>query len=452
MPVRAVVILVLVCVCVALAGMMLSGSSAPGGARRSSAAAGPIGEVRAVAGPRSGGMSVRVPVAVDPTAEESGAAAVHIRGRLVDEAGRPVRAGEVVCSIPAAGRVGPVGCDADGRFAVRFAIPVDPRITLEVLAPQRCTMFRALHLDAIGHDIDVGDVVLRAGVLFSGRLVDRAGVPVSPGQLGARVTLRAVDGSTGPGAFDVVNAAVTAVAAGGSFAFRGWWRPGEYQLQVDGLARVDAEPVRLLPPETHVDLVVLRPDEIPELRGVVVDERGEPLHSARVAIGSATSGAGSIEPDRSAADGSFVLRWAPPLALHEPVSLSVARAGYRSVETPAIHSWGAGRVRLVLERAPRLSIRVVRAADDSPVEDFVVRMISAEAARRTAARRGDALTGRTHPGGVVEIGDLQAGDWVVVVEPAADSGLAEGREEVQIGAGAPAPLLIRLEERAEYRK
>ncbi len=148
------------------------------------------------AGQASDAGGERVEVATAPEAPSSTGL---VRGRAVDEAGRPIAGARVVLGKqlrwfddswfldpkaplpPTLMKATEVETDADGRFEVAPPSTDDP--TTVVLVDGRHALQREEAVATAGEVVDLGDITMPLGVVVEGRVIDDAGQPVADAKL-----------------------------------------------------------------------------------------------------------------------------------------------------------------------------------------------------------------------------------------------------------------------------
>ena len=223
--------------------------------------------------------------------------AVQVLGQTVDESGVPV-AGAVVSlgvlsastqdlsvltgSLPLAAEAANLPAEALNRQSLlrstasdgngRFLLPDLPagRFRLEVSAPTRLPIRRSPLDIEPGRTIDLGRLVLQAGVPTEGRVLDAEGTPLG----GARVEVRPMDGA----------GAQFAAVAGEDGTFKVYLPRGVFTVTAHAPRRApevrDAVVVEPGRPPADLELRLERADAA--LSGVVRDPHGRPAASARV--------------------------------------------------------------------------------------------------------------------------------------------------------------------------
>ncbi len=195
----------------------------------------------------------------------------------------------------------------------------------------------------------------------------------------------------------------------------------------------------------HTLAIVARPDSF--LRGVVVDERGEPVADAEVEV---------VEPDRrisaeraTDARGRFELQSSEVDDRDAPFAIRVFGATFETLQTDAVHRLDAEPVRLVVRDGVPFEVRVVRDADDTPVDEFDVRLLPVprpDFALQMIHQIGLAsrASGR-HTNGIARIRHVRPDDYLLCIEPSAASSLcAAWFVPITIGKGRPDVATVRL--------
>jgi hypothetical protein len=384
----------------------------------------------------------RAPTPADDTAT--------VRGRCVDATGSPL-AGVTVSvrgRATARAREQPTSpwtdperqqTATDGHFAIRFVPPVTHAFEIEGSAPDRPSWIARWSNIAAGADIDLGDVVMLAGSIVRGRVVDPSGQL----QRDVAIALERDEFVPGPTAQPAPRQ-TTRSGNDGTFAFAAPFATGAWRLHVDDLRLVRPEPVVVLGKPEHVlELVVDPLPEQPTIEGVVVDEHDVPIARANVRayrerrpVGNGYSDArGAFRTTRSESDTS-----------EQPVTLTVDAPGFERLETPIEHRFGTKDVRLVLRRGLGLDVVVVRASDGTPVEDFGVRLIPGpELAGATRINPRTFRGGQHHANGIARIRGVARGRYSVWIEPVDTNALCTARfVEAMVADGAPSVVEVRL--------
>ncbi len=320
----------------------------------------------------------------------------RIHGRVVDEAGAPLagvlvelkgRAPNDEARVTwerAHGRIAwrdprPITTAADGTFAFRIEPPEPFTFQVFYSAAGRVPSNSLLGRLAAADETDLGDVVVPIGVRFSGEVVDTAGEPVA----GARLSFRQLDELPRT---QLLHAS-TIVGDDGSFTMPTAVMPGRFEIEVQSTAGGGRSPIRdvveprgaleFAPGEHRVRVVVTAeaPDLRPCIRGVVVDEAGQPVAEALVGageLGSFGPQGGNYAQARTDAAGRFELRH----AITEPPAVATRVQaqcpGFRTTVTEAPVAWGTTGLALRLVSGPPLEIHVRSVLDGAPVTTFGV--------------------------------------------------------------------------------
>ncbi|MEM7310190.1 MAG: sigma-70 family RNA polymerase sigma factor [Planctomycetota bacterium] len=280
---------------------------------------------------------------------------LRIRGRVVDEAGRPIE-GALVTDSPLTGEH--AYTDADGRYVLANQDHDDPRLWVIVEAEGFVRHHAMAATD--GGDELVYDVVLVRGTAVEGSIVDEDGGALE----GVDVTL-----GHSPDAFPQLS---TRTDAAGRFRFQAVG-PGEQRLWAEragfATARVEWE-LAVATPVHRLEPVVLAPGGV--VAGRVVDADGAPL--AHVAIAAERGPRFALDfgyagpRKRTGVDGTFRFDQLP----HEPLRLELFADGLvrREIE---LEGPGDEALRIVLERSGRLAGLVVDGRTGEPLESFRIR-------------------------------------------------------------------------------
>ena len=294
------------------------------------------------------GQTSRVDVALTPS--------IEVRGRVVDETGRPVadarlsvRSDWWINITPDEDRT-----DADGRFRIQHGLGAGPA-QLTVTHEEHRRLERPLTLPTPELTL-----VLQRGSALSGRVLDAWGAPVKDAEI--RISSAAFP--------------TTKTDAQGAFRFTGL-PPGSYELlalRVDAPAGCARSVVEV--PERGELSTTLRMEAKHTLSGLVVDERGQPVEGVRVEPWKDLDSRFiddegwmlrqfSVTTD---ARGRFTLSGLPDGSYR----LAGMKEGYEEGALRGARlEEGAAPVRMVMNRIPQLRFRVVH-EDRSPVTLFVV--------------------------------------------------------------------------------
>lgn len=270
------------------------------------APAGPPG----IEAPGSSGGTARVPVAAAPPREDPAGPApgtAHVRLRFVDEEGSPVPDVAVRSWSSAA----TVHSTADGRARLELTPPApDGETQLAHAAPGYANDSLSVRLRP-GADLDLGEVVLRAGGALSGRVVDEAGAPLE----GVRVAVRGAEVSEAIGGGmrmshrTALGAADAVTDADGRFRLTGLLA-GDVIVEAesaDSLHHGESGRVEIRAGQESLGLVVVAariPDDR-RIEGRVLDPSGHPVPRASVRGRYRTLFSGGSIGVQSDRDGHF---------------------------------------------------------------------------------------------------------------------------------------------------
>ncbi len=219
----------------------------------------------------------------------------RLMGRLVDESAKPL-SGHVTVEELGGQPAGPTIAEllraevgADGRFRLD-SVPSGAHVL--GLHAQGHASRRKDALVPPGRDVELGDILIEAGLSIQGRVEDANGQPLPYVRVAA----------SQPSVFPP-STAETASEADGSFELSGL-TPGAYRVVAQRAGYVDTEK-RVEAGSGSVELV-LRP--IATVTGIVEDEMGQPLDTFRVVATSVVGGGlGSRWRANSGPGGRFVL-------------------------------------------------------------------------------------------------------------------------------------------------
>lgn len=354
--------------------------------------------------------------------------AQRVSGRVVDESGKPV-AGATVYAAAGGGfddlaldEIDPAEMfwmqraetktDASGRFAL------DPRINAKVRVAVRASGFAPLDVERTISETkpDVGDLVVQAGVVLEGRVIDHLGRPVEGAELRRRRP------SSGPMVMFAGRGGAIAGKSDANGAFRIDTLPvGTWNLRVTSQVAPDKDETG----ETSrggeiVRGLVIQLEEGFEIAGRVTGVPPGEVGSLRIAAmprGSdfggdfMPAGMGGQRLAPIAADGSFVVRGCKKDAKYR-LSARLASQGFggmlRSPTRSATVDASAGErnVQIAYRAETALTFQVVDATNGAPVTSMSVSAGSRWAAPLTDDKN-KAI--REFPGGRVRYGGLRLG-------------------------------------------
>jgi protocatechuate 3,4-dioxygenase beta subunit len=309
----------------------------------------------------------------------------------------------------------------DGAFRFEFWPPPPFGFDLRLQAAGHATWSRYWSELQPGATVDLGTLVLPAGTLLRGRVVDTDGVPV-------KTEVRFTRSGPGAVAAGCVPTDVVYAKEDGTFTGRSQLTAGEYGIQVPH-REVDRPRTLTLhgEPELVVEVVLRKIDPASVLAGEVVDEQGQPVASAMVTIWPPMSGSGWI----NSTDRQGHFRLVRPEHAEDQVSLQVTREGFELLTTPEKFAWGRDDLRLSMRRGAGLAVRVVAAEGGTAVEDFAVYCLPTAGVMSSDDGR-PRVQGR-HEGGRVTIPGLQRVPHQVLVAPKDDALAASSVTMVDIG-------------------
>lgn len=393
-----------------------------------------------------------------PAAPAGGAT---LRGRCVDEQGRPVADVTVRLTGDAPGGESPdprvretpaevresQTTGADGVFVFVLPPPLPAQCGLSLLPTERAAMRGHVAQLGAGSVEDLGDLVLPRGVRIRGRVVDTVGAPVGE-------ALVALAGEAqGAGTIRPRTDAHGVTRPDGTFVTHWPVVAGEYHFRVEPGGRPKPAHVTLDGSQPVVDVTLVVDESAaadgPSIRGVVVDESGMPVAGARVDVAGYTSRGGRTgAATRTDRDGGFELLRPAPNSPAE-VSLVVQKDGFEDHSPERQFAWGDDDVRVVLPRALAVVVSVVAADDGAPVEDFAVRVFPAPQTRGAIGSVLDVRARGRHSGGRVRVTGIARGPWCVLVEPGGDALATSTFVPVRVTGPGDSHVTVRLPRRVE---
>lgn len=377
------------------------------------------------------------------------AALATIRGRCVDEQGTPLAG----CSARLAGWKASdermehwlrdhrqpewadpavVTTGTDGTFAIRFAPPPPFQFWLRLHSEHHGALLAQWQELAAGADVDLGDVTMQRGGRLTGRVVDGDGRPVPDhfvvvNRVDQRSPTRAIAGKLRPQAPSVRS------DASGAFVLGEPLVPGSYTVESKSASQREPLVVEVRAAETSsIVLVVDRPEQV-TIRGRVLDDSGTPVVDARV-MGRPRPRGSFWTTDR---DGAFELKIARSDA-GGPIDVIAESDGHEGEAVAKAVAWGREDVVLTLENAARLELHVVD-SQQRPVTDFAVRLMARERSSSADARvraRGPFADG------IATIAGVRKGEWLVLVELPALSGLANPCTRLVVESAGTTRLVV----------
>lgn len=378
-------------------------------------------------------------------------------GRVADLEGRPLERAEVAIEPVAAGAgtAVVVPTDVAGGFVLP---PVEPgRYSLSVEKEGRvAAVVPGLVAPAEARPWDVGEVRLAPGGILRGRLVDGAGVAISPARIVARFP------EADPGAAQAGRPRLVSADGDGDFELGGLPARGRLDLEVTAPGFEPAVRTVALPALEPLEIVLVAGEL---LAGEVVDEAGDPVPGALVEVVTAEDSQAGERPAAESepappprvttADAAGAFRFTGLAAGRLEVSANAP--GLRLAE-PLVVELGAGEELwdLRIELVEGLTVRGTVSGHDGPLADATVDLTrvpgpspAAASARPAAAAAARAERRRASTGddGDFVLDGLAPGDWTLVAH---HRGYRPLRRTLSL-SGEPAPLDLRLDPGAEIR-
>lgn len=353
----------------------------------------------------------------------------RVRGRAVDEATRQPLA-DVLVRLTS-GKVDRAASDPElrtgGDGAFEFAVRAEAKPGLELSCDDRAGVhWGGLQVPA-AHTEEIGDVAMRRGRFVRGRLVLPSGATVPPDTFLTIEFTRQNDGRCrerfpvearpdASGAFTTSSPVPFGPTTWRLSSF------GEFEL---------ATPVQVVIDETEPAEVVLEAQRRAAIRGIVVDETGQPIAGVGVADHPTP-----MSRVKSAADGRFVLFRVRSGA--EPLTAVFLAETPGCEPRPPIADvrWGTDDLRIVLQRTKPFAIEVVD-GDGAPFEAFGVALQRpglAVFAGGKVQQRG------IHSGGQLAIDDVVRGSTAMRVVPTSAEWAPS--EPIQLGAVEPVRIVL----------
>ena len=269
---------------------------------------------------------------------------------------------------PAEDLAGEATTGADGRFSISIPAAATGGLAVQVRAQGYATRAGAWPRLPSGSVFDLGDIAMPDGISVTGTVREQSGDPVE-GATFLLVTTEREEAAR----LDRKTMFRTVTDAAGRFELPGLVSPGEWYVGVENTGPlVSPRTVKLTTGTTEfgIDVRVETPDAAKTIRGVVVDELGQPLAGIRLNA----RGEGLMGRTSSGDDGRFVL---PPSVPHHDdgkagVRLSASDPkGQREPASsgPSEVMWGQQGLRIVMRELATLTLVVVDEAG-RPVSDF----------------------------------------------------------------------------------
>ncbi|MCA8968333.1 MAG: carboxypeptidase regulatory-like domain-containing protein [Planctomycetes bacterium] len=361
---------------------------------------------------------------VDRAVPDSKRDEATIRGRCIDESGRPV-AGCVVTlrggydeatrerwakthdTAPSWSMPERVMSGEDGRFS--WVVRALPGVwcAVRIAREPYCTMVRSVQVHFTEDVVDLGDITMRRGVKVVGRVVDTTGQARS----GVRVSLWR-EGRVSFQQFAHIKSTESLSAENGYFELREVLEAGSYRLDTSPLARVSANKISLASDESRVEIEIRVEAPPVTIRGKVIDPLGKP--APRVTVMVTDLGAGRARSATSGEDGSFEVS-KPSGGPAGDARLRVYADDYDVEDVQPIDVvWGSDDVVLRVQHASELTLRVTDARG-APVEAYGVRLVSQQS-HNSNQDRARLRTSGDHEGGLAVVKGLTRGSWMLIVE------------------------------------
>ncbi len=330
----------------------------------------------------------------------------------------------------------PVVTDRDGRFELAYRPHPAKELTMDLVFDGYAPRRGAWMPTEPGAVEDLGDVRMQRGFVVEGHVVDEQGGPVEGAvvllhdlPLPIRSDMHASSSGSGWSGPD------------GRFEVREPIPAGTWPIRVDRTGHLVGPKSMTVP---LVEPFVVHIASLKEVRGLVLDERGEPMGRLQLEAHTADGQrlrTGWVEPD-----GTFVISESEP-GDGPPASIRFHdfRRGHRIVPaTFAVQAdWGDRNLVVRVERSGELPLRVVAAESGEAVEKFAVRLFPVE-----HRRDGEGLrAGGHHPGGALTLEGLVPGENVLLVVPTERHWAAPGPRTI-VFDGNPVPTtLVELQRR-----
>ncbi|HEX6812546.1 MAG TPA: RNA polymerase sigma factor [Planctomycetota bacterium] len=406
-------------------------------------AAGPeSARVGSAASPATAPLGERAPAVLSPSSPAAGERTAPpaatprdpklavVRGRCVDDAGKPLAGGRLrIDSSPADseryarwvldhGEVRPVQLTSeptrdDGVFALAFWPPPPCRYWLRVEHEAYAGFSGPLEMIAEGATIDLGDFVMSRGVRVRGRVVDTRGAPVAAAYVYVQAEPETRLRASSARGLDAIVYRDAHTDDAGRFDFERQLVPGRYTPLVQGDLTVQSPAMLELAVERPVEdvvIVVARP-EVPTIRGKVVDEMDRPVRGVTVAAGH--------DGTSSKADGTFELRCLASDA-KQPARLATGGEQFTKTEVPGEVAWGTRDLVVRLTLGSELALRVVD-RDGMPVEQGRVHVEIAD--QRRSVPGGMRVLRTNLVDGTARFDRVEPGRYRAIVEFSRESGL-----------------------------
>ena len=287
--------------------------------------------------------------------------------------------------------------DSDGRFEFAFAfVPLGYELML-----RRDVLDHVVRIGGLqpGAAKDLGDVVLQVTCVVHGHVADTNGVPASFAEAAISATQAPKDRN------HVVEQPGWCIK-GPDGTFTKYVVAGDYSVYIHGrdIVRGEKLTVPASTPELDVEVVVPAVVAADTITGVVIDELGQPVEDAEARAGLFAAIA------RTDASGRFTL-CRPRGKTPDQVMVSANKTGWVTKKPQEVNAqWGEHDLRFVLAREPStdVELRVVCAADGTPVTDYQVWVCPGSSDRRADQHHDD---------GVARLTSVPAQTRSILVEP-----------------------------------
>jgi len=359
---------------------------------------------------------------------------------------------------------------ADGSFAIRVAAHESLRVSFDASLPGRWPRTGYWQYLEPGTVEEVGKVPMYVGVNAVGKVVDEQGKPIAGLSIGLddlRVFL-GCELDKGDRRFLVERRLENATTSGRAAHSRGnkvRWNttaddgaftsshvlpPGRCDVRLGTNQYILIQPKQvLIPSEGPMEPVTVIVREQPCLSGIVVDDKGQPVANVLLQPQPGNRRSGLLASARTANDGTFQIY--RPAGGGEQASISVTDADLFERPKPTEYfAWGEKDIRIELQPALRVPIRVVEAGSNEPVTQYAVRVDSLPATSNKPTGRLRHIG--NHDRGVLTVAGVPRGNariWVVPTDPkllfkAVDIDAKERMGPLKIELERLVPMLVQV--------
>ena len=383
---------------------------------------------------------VTVPAAPDP-------ALAQVRGRCVDELGAPLAGCTARLSAWWRDNNPPPGTapwpdpalivtGADGRFDFAFPAPSHLQFAFSVHADGRVPRSGRWATIAPAQVIELGDIRLAPGFEVRGRVVDEEGAPVP--QVTVRISDLPLPIQAGQNASSTSSGTSR---SDGSFVLDAPVPPGSYPLAIQRTGMRLGTPDHMTIGERGADPLLVTVRRMPSIRGMVVDDLGQPVRG--VSLHAERNQSGLSSSSTTDKDGAFTLYAVD--AEPQPAQLEIDDPGpcEASWHDRRLWAWGTRDLRIELRRALTVELSVVEMPGGRPVTDFAV-SCHPEAKAGSSSFRELRLAGE-HPGGRVTVDRVWRGRNSLRVLPRDPALRASARVVFEASDVGVAPLRVEVE-------